>query len=158
MFVRVPWWLPFLAVAGCSPADVADDIGADATASVQDSASDPGEGPDEASVDASADVPQCGDASAAYDGPLCCQVLRDITDDPYWQNCRFGCFPDAADPQATIPWLCDLTHPTTCDDPHCVLGSTCQAFNGYGLVLACDAATPDPVGALCPSASRQLPQ
>jgi hypothetical protein len=93
------------------------------------------------------------DAAPPYDGAVCCQVTVNFTADPYWQNCRYGCFPDAAVSPATVPWVCNLDKPTSCGDPTCVVGSTCQGFNGTGVVLPCDAGVTAARGhqpSLCP--------
>jgi len=80
-----------------------------------------------------------GAASSPYEGPICCQVTHDFTDDLRWHDHRFGCEPDAGVSASNVPWVCNLAHPTPCDDPACVVGSTCQGFNGTGVVLPCDA-------------------
>lgn len=68
---------------------------------------------------------------------ICCLVANDVTTDPSWQDCEFGCIGDAG---SGIPWLCNTgTHPTTCSDPACGVGSPCQAFNGTGTVIVCSA-------------------
>jgi hypothetical protein len=106
-----------------------------------------GDGTEPPSNDAGGDVPAEAPTS---DGGLCCQVTHDFTDDPYWQDCRFACMPaDAASPD--LPWVCNLGSPTTCQDPACLSGSTCQAFNGTGIVLPCDQPThARAVGSMCP--------
>ncbi len=93
-------------------------------------------GPDDAIRDAALEA-----ATPPDDSGICCQITDNISDDEYWQSCRFPCpyGSEAGQNVADIPWLCNLHAPTTCDDPACVLGSTCQGVNGYGIVLACDA-------------------
>ncbi len=83
-----------------------------------------------------------GDASseASTDPPpadTCCQITKNVSTDPALQDCLYGCYPDAAS-STEVAWLCNVAHPTTCDDPSCVVGSTCQGFNGTGTVVACD--------------------
>lgn len=77
---------------------------------------------------------------------LCCQLTQYDTPDPYWQNMRYICDPEAGISNVTvggndIPWLCNIGDggvPTSCDDPSCGVGQACQGFNGTGLVLPCD--------------------
>ncbi len=98
-----------------------------------------GTGDERQSVTSDAGSQGAEDASSD-DGAICCQVTVDFTDDPRWQNGRYGCTPDAAVSLQNVPWVCNLSHPTTCGDPACVVGSTCQGFNGTGVVLPCNAA------------------
>ena len=88
--------------------------------------------------------------AALYDGPLCCQVQTDWVDSAYWNNCRWACYPDAS-VAVNLPWVCNLDNPTTCLDPACAVGSTCQGFNGIGVVLPCGAdGGPTNKGLYCP--------
>jgi hypothetical protein len=82
---------------------------------------------------------QGADDASPYAGDICCQVTDDLSSDPRWQNGRYGCHPDAAVSLQNVPWLCNPAHPTNCDDPACIVGSTCQGFNGTGVVLPCSA-------------------
>lgn len=89
-----------------------------------------------------------GDAAPWHDPPagLCCQITDNNTSDPYWQNMRYICDPEAGINNVTvggndIPWICDIQDDgsgVTCDSPSCGVGQKCLGFNGRGKVVPCD--------------------
>jgi hypothetical protein len=75
-------------------------------------------------------------ADTSVHASLCCQITKVETDSNIWgKGSTYECAPDAAllDP----PWVCHLTDPTTCTNPACVVGSTCEGPNGTGNVIVC---------------------
>lgn len=69
-------------------------------------------------------APDVVDASreADADGRICCQTGQNLL---------------ACDPSA--PWSCPVspTHITLCTSPDCAIGSSCEGFNGTGVVVVC---------------------
>lgn len=61
--------------------------------------------------------------------PLCCQITKNATPDPMWQNGLYSC------EDGGIPWICNGT--MSCSSSFCRAGNTCQGFNGTGVVEYC---------------------
>jgi hypothetical protein len=68
---------------------------------------------------------------------LCCYPKN--PPDSFWDGVAFECSADSGPDYSNIPWLCNYnTTPTDCEDPACVVGSSCEATSGYGVVGPCE--------------------
>ena len=84
-----------------------------------------------------------------YTGPVCCQINKDFTDDPYWHNGLYGCDTDGSLAVNTAaPWVCNVNdygmcnqdsglECLTCNQPDCIPGLACLGPNGTGIVTDC---------------------
>lgn len=70
-------------------------------------------------------------------GGLCCQITENDNDSSLWNFARFECSLDSGVLFSNVPFVCDRDNPMPCTDERCVVGMSCQGFNGFGVILPC---------------------